>query len=60
MQSIKAILTDHDKRILHFVLGEQKKVCELKEQRRRMRNWKHSPLSVQRKQDGILEIERER
>ena len=56
MEEVKAILTDYDRRILHFVLGEQKKVCEMKERRRRMRDWKHSPLSVQRKQDAILEI----
>ena len=60
MQSIKAILTDHDKRILRFVLGEQRKVCEMKEQRRRMRDWKHSPLSVHGKQDGALETEQGR
>jgi len=46
MDIIKATLTDHDKRVLRFVLGEQRRVCEAKEQRRRMRDWKHSPLSV--------------
>ena len=60
MGTNKVTLTPHDRRVLHFVLGEQKKVCELKERRRRMRDWKHCPLSVHGKQDGALEIVQER